>query len=544
MPLKRRKLPTFNATVATTKVKLKNKIVTLKEERRLLTRFLIAYKERPEIDLPSHIGRYEFSVVPRSMFHSDGSMIFASDKSSLMHEIKKITKGDSSCDEDSVRDAEQDRALHRVIMFDGMGVVNKLKKSDAIRTCKDLAAVFVQRILGESNNYQVVAMIFDRYMVSSLKSKTRNKRTKGVSVHYKIADNMNIENVSLKSLLSHVHTKMELTAYLGEKLVSACKTIQKDFIVIYENKCKTNLPVLQDVLIHEQEEADTLMILYGIVITRLNPFQELVVCSPDTDVLLLLIYFHEQLCSSTIFRTGRSNQVRDINIGLAHEALGEERSKALLGFHCFTGCDQTAKFYGKSKLACWKVFCSSPSWVLDAFSQLGNRSDNITYVRDGLYHFVLELYCKNRPQQVTDIPRARWQLYSKQQVESEKLPPTPSALDFKIQRSDYISKIWTSADQPRPILPSPEDFCWKLQDEMYEAIMTDQPVPNAMVELSFCRCKTGCKTNRCKCRKNEMSCTEMCYCEDCENDDDNENCSWSDEEDEDNGDDDDSENES
>ena len=174
VPLKRRKLPTFNATVATTKVKLKDKIVTLKEERRLLTRFLIAYKERPEVDLPSHIGRYEFSVVPRSMFHSDGSMSFASDKSSLMHEIEKITKGDSSCDEDSVGDAEQDRALHRVIMFDGMGVVNKLKKSDAIRTCKDLADVFVQRILGESNNYQVVAMIFDRYMVSSLKSKTRN----------------------------------------------------------------------------------------------------------------------------------------------------------------------------------------------------------------------------------------------------------------------------------------------------------------------------------------------------------------------------------
>ena len=254
-----------------------------------------------------------------------------------MHEIEKITKGDSSCDEDSVRDVEQDRALDRVIMFDGMGVVNKLKKSDAIRTCKDLADVFVQRILGESNNYQVVAMIFDRYMMSSLKSKTRNKRTKGVSVRYKIAD-----NTKLKVTLISCHTKMELTAYLGEKLVSACKTIQKDFIVVYENKCKTNLPVLQDVLIHDQEEADTLMILYGIVITRLNPFQELVVCSPDTDVLLLLIYFYEQLCPSTIFRTGRTNQVRDINIGLAHEALGEERSKALLGFHCFTGCDQTA----------------------------------------------------------------------------------------------------------------------------------------------------------------------------------------------------------
>ena len=32
-------------------------------------------------------------------------------------------------------------------MFDGMGVVNKLKKSDAIRTCKDLAdCVLYKRI--------------------------------------------------------------------------------------------------------------------------------------------------------------------------------------------------------------------------------------------------------------------------------------------------------------------------------------------------------------------------------------------------------------
>ena len=55
-----------------------------------------------------------------------------------------------------------------------------------------------------------------------------------------------------------------------------------------------------------------------------------------------------------------------------YEALGEERASALLGFHAFTGCDVTCKFYGKSKLTCWKVFMKSSSDVLEAFKELGS----------------------------------------------------------------------------------------------------------------------------------------------------------------------------
>ena len=49
-------------------------------------------------------------------------------------------------------------------------------------------------------------------------------------------------------------------------------------------------------------------------------------------------------------------------------------------------------------------------------------------------------------------------------------------------------------------------------------ILTDKlPAPEAAVEMSLCKCKTGCSNMQCKCNKNSLVCTEMCLCTGCEN---------------------------
>ena len=125
------------------------------------------------------------------------------------------------------------------------------------------------------------------------------------------------------------------------------------YIVVYETTCKTNTPIEPAQYTQYKRK-----ILYGIEVGLMNLVRKLIVCSPDTDVLLLLIFFYQELCTHTIFRTGSGNRIPD-NIGLVYEMLGEEKCKALLGLHYFTGCDQTAKFYGKTKLSCWKTFLNS-----------------------------------------------------------------------------------------------------------------------------------------------------------------------------------------
>ena len=54
---------------------------------------------------------------------------------------------------------------------------------------------------------------FDQYLTGSLKETTRQKRTvKTTPVHYHVNDNTEIRN--LKTFLSHVNTKAELTEYV------------------------------------------------------------------------------------------------------------------------------------------------------------------------------------------------------------------------------------------------------------------------------------------------------------------------------------------
>ena len=76
---------------------------------------------------------------------------------------------------------------------------------------------------------------------------------------------------------------------------------------------------------------------------------------------------------------------------------------------------------------------------------------------------------------------------------------------------------------PFTSLPGPEDYGWKWdsKNSLYEAIMTTlPPAPETIIHLTVCQCKTKCITNRCKCRKSGLKCSEMCQCQDCENDED------------------------
>lgn len=82
--LKKRKLPTFKTTAKSLKKKVNGKIVSLKEEKTLITRFLVMARQRPEIDLPMLLGNFEFSVIPKSIFAVDGSVHPVNDKSRVI----------------------------------------------------------------------------------------------------------------------------------------------------------------------------------------------------------------------------------------------------------------------------------------------------------------------------------------------------------------------------------------------------------------------------------------------------------------------------
>ena len=71
-PMKKLKLYLFRDSVKAVKVKVDKGFVIMKEERGMTTKWMIASKNRPEIDLQAIIARHEFTVVPRALCSADG----------------------------------------------------------------------------------------------------------------------------------------------------------------------------------------------------------------------------------------------------------------------------------------------------------------------------------------------------------------------------------------------------------------------------------------------------------------------------------------
>ena len=94
--IKKRKLGTWKTNAKKINISTKGKLVELREDRSLFARLLVACRTRPEIDLKETIGIYEFSVVPRSLFAADETMLRCSRKSALMPILEKLPSAGSN----------------------------------------------------------------------------------------------------------------------------------------------------------------------------------------------------------------------------------------------------------------------------------------------------------------------------------------------------------------------------------------------------------------------------------------------------------------
>ena len=126
----------------------------------------------------------------------------------------------------------------------------------------------------------------------------------------------------------------------------------KCFLLEVNEGVLDKIPILS--LHSNQEEADTRIILHVLHIAGTEKeidVNTIIVRSPDTDVLLLLIHFSLDIQTHSIyFDTGTGNKRRLISIKAIVEKIGVQFSKALLGFHAFTGCDTTSAFMRKGKV--------------------------------------------------------------------------------------------------------------------------------------------------------------------------------------------------
>ena len=431
-PVKKRNLLTWKTSAKVIKVKAKDTIIDLKEDKNLVARLAMVCKSRPEIDIQEAVGLYEFTVVPRSLFARDGTMLHCSCKSALMHILEKAG-GPST-------NTQEITAGFKVAIVDGMAEVQSLDKPEWIKNCRDLVEHFTNRLLVKCNDLQELHIIFDRYDVpSSLKSATRVKRQGGhAPIYYRITDSTHIAKVPMKKLLAHSKTKGELTTFLAKNVKDNANGRQ--VVVAWGTICEATHRDVRH-LRSTQEEADTKIILHALDASAQGATQ-LSIYSPDTDVLVLALRRYPDLCSNSCFVTGTGSSRRVINLKSIADALGPTKSAALPAFHALTGADVTGSFSGKGKATCWDEFDNASTPILQALANLdcGEQPDDGT--RSGVEQLVCRMY-----QPKTDIKTVkalRWSLFKKNQAESERLPPTQAACHQAILIAHYQHLVWNN----------------------------------------------------------------------------------------------------
>ena len=96
--------------------------------------------------------------------------------------------------------------------------------------------------------------------------------------------------------------------FLSKKLETALTKTIISYVISYKNKCLTNVMDFDYGLQGQNhEEADTLIILHCFQIAKIDNFREVVIVCSDTDVLLMLLYHYQTLCTQTIMRVGRGD---------------------------------------------------------------------------------------------------------------------------------------------------------------------------------------------------------------------------------------------
>ena len=299
-------------------------------------------------------------------------MLHCSSKSALMAILEKLPCRQP--DQESSDGTTTDNAAShlKVTIIDGTAELQCLDKPDWVKNCTKLADHFIDTMEQKYGMNDEVRLIFDRYDVTmSLKEATREKRQGGQdAVYYRITDSTNISKVSMKKILSHTKTKMELTIYLAEKAMEYFRRQRgRRVVVAWGSECKGTHKDVKD-LESNQEEADTKIILHAVDATS-DGATEIQIHSPDTDVFVLALRREPELCGNVSFVTGKGRNRRAIKLEPIVQALGDARTAALPAFHAFSGADNTGCFSGHAKPLCWKAFLNVDEDVVREMAKLG-----------------------------------------------------------------------------------------------------------------------------------------------------------------------------
>ena len=130
-------------------------------------------------------------------------------------------------------------------------------------------------------------------------------------------------------------------------------------------------------------------------------------------------------------------------------------------------------------------------------------SDDIAVIES----FVISLYSVSCT--LTDVNKARQQIFAQSSRTFEYLPPTKAALEEHMKRTTHqAGYVWGQSIIAKQVLPNPSLWGWVKSETGWVPFWTALPrAAKAMNVLISCGCTTWCS-----CYKKGIVCTALCKC--------------------------------
>ena len=309
------------------------------------------------------------------------------------------------------------------MILDGTAVV-QMQNCGTTRTFKDYGElVFALYISAQLEKCNRVDLVWDVYVLASLKASTRQKRGKGtrkrVAASTVMPKNWNPLYVSMRTKLNCLRSchpkQFAFTWYLllaDRKELYATDGSHIDSCLAHLAPCS--------------QEADTRLPLHAADAMQ-KGCKKVDIRTVDTDVLVL--------DAASFSKTGPDERWVTFGVGTnyqyiaAHEMVATMTPTKCLSLpvlHAFTGCDTVSSFASKAKKTAWETW-KSFSEVNGAFKELqcmpGETSNESMEL---LERFMVLMY--NRTSEATEVNDTRRQLFTQKSRTLENIPPTQAAL--------------------------------------------------------------------------------------------------------------------
>lgn len=455
-PIEKQVISNFASIGATSKRIRNNQVEVLKMERNYLSTLLVAAIDK-KIDMKI-VLQYPLSPIPLVFAHPDGSM--NKTVKSVLYDIL-----------DARLKTAAPRAID-VLIIDGFFFLH-LYGSQLPNTFGKIAQFLLIQLC--RSTAKRIDVIFDRYISPSIKDQERDRRSSGgrgeifqISGSHqtkpkKILKELRGESFK-KAFVSYFVNVLEddsLASVLGEKkLYVTEEALCYSFSVIAGKVINTEEPSLRS----SHEEADTRMMAHCAI---LDSPANVVIRTSDSDVLAIAIgNLHKlkdgvQLYIEAGFMG--DNSLRYIDINKIGNKLGPQLSKAIPGFHAFTGCDQNPAFSRRGKKGPFGVLEKNVNYQ-NAFASLGSSecvNEEVTFL---LEKFTGEMYPKRgrrvAPSSVNEArlfaflkefkPTKKNPLSGIKGIDGSNMPPCHTVLLQQIKRSNYICSFWNKATEMEP----------------------------------------------------------------------------------------------